>query len=114
MTVSPLAIDMYLPAFGEIAREFHTTTARISLSLSSYFIGLAIGQILYGPLLDRYGRKKPLYAGLTLYILACFGCMQATSTESLVIFRVIQAIGGCVAWVAAMSMVRDFFPVKES
>ncbi len=112
--ISPFAIDMYLPAFKQIATEFKTTTARISLSISSYFIGLAVGQLMYGPLLDRFGRKKPLYVGLIIFTVASIGCMRAVNVEMLVAFRLIQAIGGCVAWVAAMTMVRDFFPVSES
>jgi DHA1 family bicyclomycin/chloramphenicol resistance-like MFS transporter len=113
-TISPFSIDMYLPAFDQIAKEFGTTQAKISLSVASYFIGLAVGQMLYGPLLDRFGRKRPLYTGLVIYIIATIGCMQSRSTEFLVILRFIQALGGCVAWVGAMTMVRDFFPVEES
>jgi DHA1 family bicyclomycin/chloramphenicol resistance-like MFS transporter len=113
-TVTPFTIDMYLPAFSEIAEDFNTTPAQIALSVTSYFIGLALGQIIYGPLLDRFGRKPPLYVGLILYIIMTIGCMQATSIESLVVLRFIQALGGCVAWVAALSMVRDFFPVSQS
>src|SRR5882724_1148920 len=94
MTVSPFSIDMYLPAFAQIAKDLESTTARIALFISSYFIGLAIGQLFYGPLLDRYGRKRPLYFGLTAYILACIGCIQSTSLEMLVILRFIQALGG--------------------
>ena len=74
-TISPFAIDMYLPAFPEIAAALHTTTARISLSLASYFAGLAAGQLFYGPLLDRFGRKLPLYAGLLLFIAASLLCL---------------------------------------
>ena len=62
-TISPFAIDMYLAAFPQIAEGLHTSTARISLSVASYFAGLAAGQFIYGPLLDRFGRKRPLYAG---------------------------------------------------
>lgn len=113
-TVSPFSIDMYLPAFSQIADEYGTTPAKISLSVSSYFIGLAIGQMLYGPLLDRFGRKRPLYVGLIIFIITSIGCMQSQTIEALVVFRFIQALGGCVAWVGAMTMVRDFFPVKES
>jgi DHA1 family bicyclomycin/chloramphenicol resistance-like MFS transporter len=113
-TVSPFSIDMYLPAFSQIATDFGTTPARISLSVTSYFIGLAIGQMIYGPLLDRFGRKKPLYVGLTIFLFTCIGCMQAQSTEALVALRFLQALGGCVAWVAALAMVRDFFPVQQS
>jgi DHA1 family bicyclomycin/chloramphenicol resistance-like MFS transporter len=113
-TVTPFSIDMYLPAFTQIAEEFNTTTAQIALSVSSYFIGMALGQILYGPLLDRFGRKKPLYVGLSVFILASISCTQAPDVESLIVLRFIQAIGGSVAWVGAVAMVRDFFPVEES
>lgn len=113
-TVTPFAIDMYLPAFSEIADEFGTTPARISLSVTSYFIGVAIGQMIYGPLLDRFGRKKPLYVGLSIFLVSCIACTQVTTTESLVVLRFVQALGGCVAWVSALAMVRDFFPVEQS
>jgi len=113
-TVSPFSIDMYLPAFAQIADDLQTTPARVSLSVSSYFIGLALGQILYGPLLDRFGRKKPLYIGLSVYLVATLFCTQARSVEMLVALRFMQALGGCVAWVGATAMVRDFFPVEES
>jgi DHA1 family bicyclomycin/chloramphenicol resistance-like MFS transporter len=113
-TVSPFSIDLYLPAFAQIAEDLHTTSARVSLSVSSYFIGLAAGQILYGPLLDRFGRKKPLYVGLSVYLVATLLCTQARSVEMLVAVRFLQALGGCVAWVGAMAMVRDFFPVEQS
>src|SRR5882762_2665995 len=113
-TVTPFAIDLYLPAFAQIAGDFKTNTATISLSVSSYFIGMAIGQILYGPLLDRYGRKRPLYVGLFVFILTSVGCMQSWNVISLVTFRFFQALSGSVAWVGAVAMVRDFFPVKES
>ena len=113
-TVSPLAIDMYLPAFNEIAAALHSTPAKVSLSLSSYFVGLAAGQLVYGPLLDRFGRKKPLYFGLILFMLASIFCMQARTVHSLVVLRFVQALGGCAAQVAAMAMVRDFFPVKDT
>jgi DHA1 family bicyclomycin/chloramphenicol resistance-like MFS transporter len=112
--VTPFAIDMYLPAFSAIAREFHTSTAEISLSISTYFIGFAIGQILYGPLLDRYGRKRPLYAGLIAYIACSIGCAASPDLRTLATLRFLEALGGCVAQVGAIAMVRDFFPVKES
>ena len=111
--VTPFAIDMYLPSFGSIAKEFNTTTYVISFSLSSYFIGFALGQVLYGPFLDRFGRKKPLYVGLVVYILASIGCSLSHSIHTFIAFRFIQALGGCVAQVAAIAMVRDFFPIKE-
>lgn len=114
ITISPFSIDMYLPAFSKIAADFGSTTAKVALSLSSYFVGMAIGQILYGPLLDRYGRKRPLYYGLFIYILSSIGCALSDSVEVLVTLRFVQALGASVAWVGSMAMVRDFFPVEES
>ena len=113
-TISPFAIDMYLPAFPQIAAALHTSTARISLSLASYFAGLAAGQLFYGPLLDRFGRKLPLYAGLILFIAASLLCLCSRTVEWLVVMRFVQALGGCAAQVAAMAMVRDFFHVDET
>src|ERR1700744_3171279 len=113
-TIGPFSIDMYLPGFDDIARSLHTDPATVALSLSSYFIGLAVGQLVYGPLLDRHGRKKPLYVGLWLYIAATAICMQARDINTLIVLRLIQALGSCGAQVAAMAMVRDLFGAKES
>ncbi|RYZ88672.1 MAG: Bcr/CflA family efflux MFS transporter [Proteobacteria bacterium] len=112
--LSPFSIDMYLPAFQKVAEDFNTTVAQVSLTLSSYFIGLSVGQLFYGPLLDRFGRKKPLYGGLLLYIVTTLACLMAHSIETLVVLRFIQAIGGCAAGVASFAMVRDSFTMKES
>lgn len=112
--LGPFSIDMYLPGFGDIARSLGTSAATVSLSLSSYFIGISLGQLLYGPLLDRHGRKKPLYAGLALYIFSSALCMQAQNINILIILRFVQAVGSCAAAVASMAMVRDLFGVKES
>jgi len=113
-TISPFAIDMYLPAFPQIADGLHTSTAKISLSIASYFAGLAAGQLFYGPLLDRFGRKPPIYAGLSLFCVASLLCTGAHSSQWLVAMRFLQALGGCAAQVGAMAMVRDFFPVQET
>src|SRR5271170_6072478 len=113
-TIGPFAIDMYLPAFPQIAVALHTSTARISLSIASYFAGMAAGQLFYGPLLDRFGRKLPLYAGLMLFIAASVLCLFSRSVEWLIAMRFMQALGGCAAQVAAMAMVRDFFPAHET
>jgi DHA1 family bicyclomycin/chloramphenicol resistance-like MFS transporter len=113
-TVTPFSIDMYLPAFQQISAALHCSSAQISLSLSSYFVGMALGQLFYGPVLDRFGRKPPIYVGLSLYILASIACIAAPSVEILIALRFLQAIGGCVAQVATVAMVRDFFPASES
>jgi DHA1 family bicyclomycin/chloramphenicol resistance-like MFS transporter len=112
--IGPFSIDMYLPGFPAIAADLHTTVAHVALSLSSFFIGISAGQLLYGPLLDRYGRKRPLYIGLSVYLLASIGCALCTSVDALIALRLVQAIGGCAGMVASRAMVRDLFPVKEN
>lgn len=111
--LGPFSIDMYLPGFTGIAEDLNTSVANVSLTLSSYFIGISAGQLLYGPLLDRFGRKKPLYIGLLVYILASLACYFVTSIDYFIGLRFIQAVGSCAASVAAMTMVRDFFPIAE-
>jgi DHA1 family bicyclomycin/chloramphenicol resistance-like MFS transporter len=112
--VTPFAIDMYLPAFARIAAEFGTTTSAISLSLSTYFVGFALGQLIYGPMLDRFGRKRPLYVGLVVYVVCSISCALAPNLRTFIALRFLEALGGCVAQVGAIAMVRDFFPAKES
>ena len=113
-TISPFSIDMYLPGFTAMANDMDTTIDKIQLSLTSYVFGIAIGQMFYGPLLDRFGRKKPLYIGLILYVLASIGCALTSTVESLIIMRLLQALGGCVGMVAAQALVRDIFPLNKS
>lgn len=112
--LGPFSIDMYLPGFSAIAKDLNTTVNNVSLSLSSYFIGISAGQLLYGPLLDRFGRKKPLYIGLLVYILASLSCVFVSDIDTFILLRFIQAVGSCGASVAAITMVRDLFPVKDS
>lgn len=112
--LGPFSIDMYLPGFPAIAADLHTSTARVSLSLSSFFIGISAGQLLYGPLLDKFGRKKPLFIGLLVYILASAGCAFANTIDALIALRFVQALGSCAATVASVAMVRDLFPVKDN
>lgn len=111
--LTPFTIDLYLPAFGDIASDLNTQVSTVSLTVATYFVGYAIGQLLYGPLLDRFGRKKPVYMGLGIYLIAGIGCMTAQSIEALLFFRFLSALGGCAASVAAVAMVRDFFDPKE-
>ena len=112
--LGPFSIDMYLPGFPAIALDLHTTGARVALSLSSFFVGISAGQLLYGPLLDRFGRKPPLLLGLALYVVASVGCLAVHRIEALIALRFVQAIGSCAAAVASVALVRDLFPVKDS
>lgn len=112
--LTPFTIDMYLPSFAQISGDLGVSVARVALSVSIYFIGFALGQVIYGPLLDRFGRKPPLYFGLALYSLANIGCMQSTTLTQLLVFRFLSAMGGCAASVGATAMVRDFFPPEAA
>ena len=112
--IGPFSIDMYLPGFPAIAANLRTTPEMVSYSLSSYFIGICVGQMLLGPLLDRYGRKRPLYGGLAIYILSSIGSAFAPTIEILIALRFFQAAGGCVGIVAPRAIIRDLFPVEEN
>lgn len=113
-TVSPFSIDMYLPGFPAIARDLGTTMAKVQLSLTAYLIGIAAGQLLYGPLLDRFGRRIPMYVGLGVYLVATIGCAFSTSIDSLIMMRFLQALGGCGGMVASQALVRDLFPSNKT
>src|SRR5580693_8523979 len=99
--LGPLAIDMYLPAFPRIAAAFGVQIPDVQRTLASYFIGLAIGQLIYGPLADRFGRKPPLYFGLILFTLCSAGCALTWNIPSLTLLRFMQALGGCAEMVIA-------------
>lgn len=110
---APLSIDMYLPAFAAITREFGASVDSVQLTLSAFFIGLAVGQVFYGPLSDHFGRKPPLAFGLVLYTLASIGCGLARSIDMLIAMRTLQALGGCAGFIIALAMVRDLFEPRE-
>ncbi|OLY94458.1 MFS transporter, DHA1 family, bicyclomycin/chloramphenicol resistance protein [Cnuella takakiae] len=112
--IGPFSIDMYLPGFPVIAQKLNTTVEYVAYSLSSFFIGVCVGQLLCGPLLDRFGRKRPLVIGLLLYIAASVACSFTTTADMLILFRFVQALGCCVAMVAPSAIVRDVFPVAEN
>ena len=109
--MGPLAIDTYLPALPTIARDLQTSPALVQVSLSVYFVGIALGQAVYGPLSDRVGRKPALYLGLTLFIVASLGCALSPRVEALIVFRFLQALGGCAPLVVPRAIVRDLFDV---
>lgn len=111
--IGPFSIDMYLPAFGVISRDLNTDIAAIGYSLTAYFFGICFGQLLYGPLIDRFGTKRPLLGGLMLFIATAAGCAVSLNVNSLIALRAFQALGGCVGMVAGRAIVRDLFPVNE-
>lgn len=113
-SLGPLSIDMYLPALPQMAQDFGVSTQMVANTLPAYFLGLALGQLIYGPLSDRIGRKIPLYFGLTLYIFASLLCIFATSEWSLIAARIVQALGGCVGVVIARAAIRDRLDMQAS
>jgi len=107
--IGPFTIDMYLPAFEKIANSLGTDESRVAYTLTSYFFGIAIGQLIYGPIVDKYGRKKPLLFGLSLYFLAAIGCAISYSIEMMIVMRLFQALGGCVGMVASTAIISDVY-----
>lgn len=110
----PLSIDMYLPALPTIAEEFGTTTAAIQQTLSAFFVGLALGQLFYGPLSDRLGRRTPLLFGCAMYTAVSLGIVFAPSVGWLMALRIVQALGSSAGVVIGRSVVRDLFDERES
>lgn len=112
--IGPFSIDMYLPAFEKIAEDFHTSIEHIQLSLTSFFVGIAFGQLIYGPLLDKFGRKKPLIVGIVVYIIASLLCAYTKDPNYLIVLRFMQALGSCSGMVAGRAMVRDIYEPREA
>lgn len=107
--LGPFTIDMYLPGFKRIAEDFGTNEKQVAFTLTSYFVGIAVGQLIYGPIVDKYGRKKPLLAGLFIYILAAIGCALSPNIETMIGMRLLQALGGCVGMVASNAIISDIY-----
>jgi DHA1 family bicyclomycin/chloramphenicol resistance-like MFS transporter len=109
MAVGPFAIDMYLPALPAIGRSLGASMGAVQMSLVAFLVPMGFGQLLCGPLSDMVGRKRPLYAGLLLFILASVGCGLSPSITSLVAFRFLRGLGACAGMVIPMAVVRDLY-----
>lgn len=109
--IGPFTIDMYLPGFSDIATDLGTTEKYVAFTLTSYFIGIALGQLFYGPIIDKYGRKKPLLFGLLLYAAASVGIALSPNIESMIFVRFFQALGGCVGMVATTAIITDVYEI---
>src|SRR5436309_10779850 len=105
----PLSIDMYLPALPTLAESFGTSPSRVQLTLSAFLLGFGVGQLGYGPLSDRWGRKPPLLAGVGLYVGASVLCALSTGVASLIGFRLLQGLGACAGPLTARAVVRDVY-----
>lgn len=110
---APLSIDMYLPSMPLLERVFGASTAEVTATLITFFLGYALGQSLYGPITDRFGRKPPLYFSLLLFFISSALCALAPSIHSLAVIRLFQALGACGGAVMSRAMVRDLFPPED-
>src|SRR4029077_10771853 len=107
--VAPMATEMYLPGMPAMAVEPGTSPTGAHLQLRAFFFGFGGGQLLYGPVADRFGRRLPLVAGLSLFTAASFGCALAESLTTVIVLRFLEALGGCAAPVLARAVVRDVY-----
>ncbi len=111
---APMSIDMYLPSLPTLRVALATDAAKVQLTLVAFFIGLSAGQLAYGPAADRFGRKPVLLAGICLYVVASAGCALAGDITSLIVCRLLQALGGCAGVVIARAVVRDRYDQQDS
>ncbi len=107
VAVGAFAIDMYIPGFAAIARDLHTDAGSVQLSMTSYFLALALGQIVYGPVSDAVGRKPPVYAGLAIFIAASAAAAFAPSIGLLIAARFFQGFGAAATAVVPLAIIRD-------
>ena len=112
--LAPLSTDMYLPALERVKQSFATSEFYAQLSVASFFVAFALGQLVYGPLSDKFGRKKPLYAGISLFIAASLACVSFDNIYAFIFFRFLQALGGCAGVVLARAIVNDKFELHEA
>ena len=105
----PLAMDMYLPSLPEVTRSLHAPAATVQLTLTACLLGMALGQLVVGPMSDRWGRRRPLLTGLAVYVVATVLCALAPTVEALVAFRLAQGLAGAAGIVIARAVVRDLY-----
>lgn len=108
-----LAMHIFVPALPDAGASLAATPAQMQMTISFYIVGLAVGQLIYGPLSDRYGRRKPLLAGLLLYIIASFAALFVDGVHSLIALRLMAAFGGCAGMVLGRVIVRDTTRVAQ-
>ncbi|MEU9484589.1 multidrug effflux MFS transporter [Streptomyces decoyicus] len=107
--VPPLSMDMYLPALPQVTAALHSPAATVQLTLTTCLAGMALGQMIVGPMSDKWGRRRPLLAGMVIYILATALCAIAPTTELLIAFRLLQGLAGAAGIVIARAVVRDLY-----
>lgn len=110
---APLATDMYLPAFAQMGASFGCGHGGIEKTLSIFFLGLAVGQAIYGPLIDRFGRRLPLLIGVGIFVLASLACLVTTDLALFTGWRLLQAMGGCAGMIVGRAVISDLFDQRE-
>ncbi|WP_244539080.1 Bcr/CflA family multidrug efflux MFS transporter [Pseudomonas aeruginosa] len=114
MSFASVSTDMYLPALPTIGRALHTSEASIELTFSAFLVGFSLGQLLWGPISDRYGRRLPIAVGLVLFTIGSVGCALSATVTQMMAWRVVQALGACVGPVLSRAMVRDLYGREQS
>ncbi|MEU0716496.1 multidrug effflux MFS transporter [Streptomyces lavendulocolor] len=109
----PLSMDMYLPALPEVTRALHAPAATVQLTLTACLAGMALGQLVVGPMSDRFGRRRPLLVGMLVYVAATAVCALAPGPELLIAFRLLQGLAGAAGIVIARAVVRDLYDGVE-
>ncbi len=113
-SLAPLATDMYLPAMSRIAADFAASPFYAQLSLTAFFVAFSVGQLVYGPLSDIFGRKAPILVGVAIFALASLGCIFTDNIIVFIVLRFVQALGGCAGVVIARAIINDTFELKDA
>jgi DHA1 family bicyclomycin/chloramphenicol resistance-like MFS transporter len=108
MGFASISTDVYLPAMPAMARSLGASNGMIEYSITGYLVGFAFGQLLWGPISDRHGRRAPIAIGIVLFLFGSAGCALAGSAQAIVAWRLLQALGAAAGVVIARAMVRDF------
>ncbi|WP_262021707.1 MFS transporter [Vibrio quintilis] len=109
MGYASISTDMYLPALPSMSQSLQMNGWNVELTISSFLIGLCTGQLFWGPISDNYGRRLPIFAGITLFIVGSMGCIFSTTVPSMILWRIIQALGASTGPVLSRAMVQDLF-----
>lgn len=113
-SIAPLSTDMYLPALSHVEQSFQTNSFLTQLSIASFFIAFALGQLIYGPLSDIFGRKIPALVGIFFFIVSSLFCVIIDDIYAFIALRFFEALGGCAGVVIARAIINDLFEIKEA
>lgn len=109
MSFASISTDLYLPALPAMGEALHADAGAVELTIAGYLIGFSIGQLFWGPIGDRYGRRLPIILGLLLFIAGSAGCAMSSSVPTMIGWRMVQAIGACASVVLSRAMIRDLY-----